>query len=93
MAITGQEGALASALNSAITAALEAQYGGPIGNPNYIPALSQGIANAIIPFLVGNVQVNPGQSVNVPGAGLLDGNNDPVTGNATGTVNTDGTIS
>lgn len=93
MPITGQESALASALTSAITAAVEAQYGGPVHTPEYIPALSMGIANALIPFLVSNTQVNTGQSVNVPGAGLLDSHGGNVTGDATGTVDTTGTIS
>lgn len=92
--ITGNEAALTSALTSAITSALEAQYGGPIGVPNYVPALSAGIANALIPFLVANTQVNVGQMVDVPGAGLVApaGGGD-VTGTATGTVDTTGTIS
>jgi hypothetical protein len=90
--ITGQESELASALTSAITSALEAQYGGPIGVPNYVPALSAGIANALIPFLVANTQVNTGQSVAVPASGL-EAPDGAVTGSATGTVDTTGTIS
>lgn len=59
MPITGQESALTSALTTAITAAIEAKFGGSVGTPEYIDALSQGIANAIIPFLVTNVEVVP----------------------------------
>lgn len=91
--ITGQESALASALTTAITAAVEAKYGMPIQNPEYIDAVSQGIANALIPFLVSNVQVDVGQSVAVPGLGLLDSLHAAVTGAAVGTVDTTGTIS
>ena len=57
--ITGKESDLASALTAAIRAAIEAKYGQPLGSPEYIDALSSGIANAIIPFLVANVTVNP----------------------------------
>lgn len=79
MPITGQETVLASQLETAIRAAVAAKFGGPIVDPQYIDALSKGIANAIIPFLTSNVQVNPGQSVAVTGS--------------TGTVDSDGTIS
>jgi len=82
--ITGQEGALTSALNSAIIAAIEAQYGGSIMTPEYINALSAGIANAIIPFLVANVTVNatpvdPGSFSNSGGAVTGTGETDPGT--------------
>ena len=94
MPITGNESALASSLTSTITAALEAKFGGPIGTPEYIDALSAGIANAIIPFLVANTQLNVGQSVAVPAAGLVAPNGGgAVTGAAVGTVDTTGTIS
>jgi len=59
MPITGNESALASALTSAITAAIEAKLGSAVQSPEYIDALSEGIANAIIPFLVSNTEVNP----------------------------------
>jgi hypothetical protein len=59
MPITGQESALTSALTSAITAAIESKLGNAVMTPEYIDALSQGIANAIIPFLVSNVLVTP----------------------------------
>lgn len=94
MPISGNESVLTSALNSAIIAAIEAQYGGSIRTPEYINALSAGIANAIIPFLVNNTQVNVGQMVDVPGAGLeAPAGGGAVTGTATGTVDTTGTIS
>lgn len=78
--ITGQEGALTSALTSAITAALEAKFGGSIGTPEYVDALSAGIANALIPFLVANTEVNPlgpGSYSNV--AGAVSGDSSPGT--------------
>lgn len=94
MPITGNESELASQLTSAITAAIQAKYGQAIRSPEYIDALSTGIANAIIPFLVANTQVNTGQSVMVPGAGLTDSETSAaITGTATGTVDTTGTIS
>lgn len=92
MPITGQESALASQMRETIRIAIEAQFGGSIRDPEYILALTTGIANALIPFLVANTQVNTGQSVLVPGLGLTVGM-DPVTGVATGTVDTPGTIS
>lgn len=68
MPITGLETTLKSQLISAITAAVEAKFGGPVRPPEYIDALSEGIANAIVPFLVTNVQVNPGQTVDLDAA-------------------------
>ena len=59
MPITGQESTLAAALTSAIQAAIEAQSGQPTQSPEYLSALSMGIANALIPFLVTNTEVNP----------------------------------
>lgn len=93
MPISGLESTLASELTSAITAAIEAKYGHTIRSPEYIDALSAGIANAIIPFLVANTQVNTGQSVAVPALGLIDSLGHPVSGAAVGTVDTTGTIS
>jgi hypothetical protein len=63
MPITGQESTLASAMTSAIKAAVEAQSGQTTQSPEYIEALCTGIANALIPFLVLNTEVDPGQSV------------------------------
>lgn len=80
MPITGKESLLKSLLMAAIKSAVEAKSGTPTAEPEYIDALSEGIANAIIPFLVTNTQVDPGQSVNV-------------TSPTSGTVSSDGTIS
>lgn len=74
MPITGQETALASALTSAITTAIENKSGQTVMPPEYIDALAAGIANALIPFLVTNVQVNP-----IP-AGTLTSPSGAVTG-------------
>lgn len=90
MAITGNESVLASALTSAITSALEAQYGGPIGTPDYVPALSAGIANAIIPFLVSYTTVNAGQVV-PPGSFDAPAGGGALTGDSA--TSTPGTIS
>jgi len=98
MAITGQETALASALTASIVASIEATFKNTIypSEQQGIQALATGIANGLIPFLVTNTQLNIGQSVNVPGTGLtvlVDTMEVPVTGDATGTVTTTGTIS
>lgn len=93
MPITGLEGTLKASLISNIEASIAANCGYVVMTPRCISGLAEGIANAIIPFLVANIQVNVGQSVNVPGAGLVDSQNGSVTGTATGTVDTTGTIS
>jgi len=93
MPITGQEGTLKASLIANIEAAIAANCGYTVMTPRCIDGLAEGIANAIIPFLVANVQVNVGQTVDVPGAGLQDSMSGPVTGNATGTVVTTGDIS
>lgn len=81
MAITGQESALKSALTAAITAAIQTKLGSSVQSPQYIDALSEGIANALIPFLTSNVTVNP------IAAGALTSPVGPVTGNtAPGTI-------
>lgn len=75
--ITGQEATLKAMLISAITAGIAAECGYTVMTPNCINGLAKGIADAIIPFLVANVQVN---STTVPGSGLLDSMSGPVTG-------------
>jgi hypothetical protein len=99
MAISGQQLALAAQLTATITQAIEAQFGGVIAPPQYVFALATGIANAIIPFLVSNIEVNVGQTVTVPGTnpinpgeGLFAGSF-TVTGATIGTTNSPGTIS
>lgn len=89
MPITGKESTLTSALNSAIIASIEAQFSGSIGTPEYINALSAGIANALIQFLVSNVEVNAGQTV--PATGILDSLGHDCTGDSA--TSTPGTIS
>jgi uncharacterized membrane protein (UPF0136 family) len=99
MAITGQENALANSLTSAIVASIQATFGNILGQQEQqgIHALSQGIANGLIPFLTSNIQVNlSGELVSVPALGLTVTVTDetiPVMGTATGTVETNGTIS
>jgi hypothetical protein len=90
MPISGNESVLTSALNSAIIAAIEAQYGGTIMDPEYINALSAGIANAIIPFLVSNTEVNVGQVV-PPGTFTAPAGGGAITGASA--TSTPGTIS
>jgi len=85
MPITGQESVLTASLTSAITAAVEAKFGGLIGTPEYIDALSQGIANAIIPFLVANTVVNTTDVVIIPVTASA-GSPSAGTGVGTGTI-------
>lgn len=95
MPITGQESTLAGQLHDAIKSAIEAAFGGEVRNPEYILALSTGISNAIIPFLVSNVQLNPGQttlSTGVTGPTAAPGAPTPIPA-LTGSVTTPGTIS
>lgn len=100
--ITGQESVLTTQLTAAIVASIEASFQKTIyaTEQRGIQALSQGIANALIPFLVTNTQVNVGQGVTVPAAGLTVTVTEddepvviPVNGTATGTVNSSGGIS
>lgn len=85
--ITGQESTLKAMLISAITAGIAAECGYTVMTPNCINGLAKGIADAIIPFLVANTQVN---TTTVPGAGLIDS----VSGPVSGVANSDpGTIS
>jgi hypothetical protein len=87
MPITGLESTLEALLVNTIKAGIAARCGVSPLTPNCIDGLAKGIADAIIPFLVANVQVN---TTTVPGAGLIDSMSGPVSG----TANTDpGTIS
>jgi len=102
MPITGNESALAAQLTAAIVASIEQSFQKTIYQTEQqgIQALAQGIANALIPFLVTNTQVNVGQGVTVPAAGLTVTVTEddvettiPVNGTAMGTVNSSGGIS
>jgi len=64
--ITGQEAVLKAALVSEIEAAITANCGAAPIAPKCIEGLAEGIANAIIPFLTANTQVNPGAAVTTP---------------------------
>lgn len=93
MPLTGTEALLASELHDAIKTKLEGATGYTILEDAWLQAFCEAVANALIPHLVTNTQVNTGQLVNVPGLGLIDSINGAVTGDATGTVDTTGTIS
>lgn len=93
--ITGQESVLKAALISAIRTAVQTKAGTTIKEPEYIDAVSEGIANAIIPFLVANIQVNPGQvtlSAGITGPTAPPGSPTPIPA-LPGAVTTPGTIS
>ena len=87
MPITGQEAVLKASLITEIESAIASNCGYTVMTPRCIDGLAEGIANAIIPFLVAYTQVN---TTTVPGSGLIDS----MSGAVTGTANTDpGTIS
>ena len=92
MPITGKESVLQGMLHDNIIAELERAGAGPVLRDQWLQAFCLAVAESIIPFLVANTQVNTGQQVNVPGAGL-ESPDGAVTGTATGTVDTNGTIS
>lgn len=95
MPITGQESALKAALISSIQAGIAAACGYSVMTPNCIDGLAKGIADAIIPFLVANIQVNVGQitlSAGVTGPTAAPGSPTPIPA-LPGTVTTTGTIS
>lgn len=66
MPITGLEDTLKSQLISAIEAGIAAECGSAVMTPNCIAGLAKGIADAIIPFLTANLQVDSGQEVTIP---------------------------
>lgn len=67
-----------ASLITEITAAIEAQVGYPIATPNTLSGLCAGIANAEIPFLVANMEVNPGTMAVTPSA--MSNGGGPLTG-------------
>lgn len=85
MPLTGTEAVLESSLIAAIQAGITANCGAAPMSPNCITGLAQGIANAMVPHMVSNVQVDPGQTTAVAPH--------PIGGAAVGTVSTPGTIS
>lgn len=93
MPITGTEDELKQKLHDNILAELHGVGAGQILRDDWLLAFCKAVAESIIPHLVANTQVNTGQSVLVPGAGLVDSLTGPVSGTATGTVDTPGTIS
>jgi len=59
MPLTGQETVLSASLKTSIVAELS-KLGNAAFDPKSVEALSTGIANALLPFLVANIQVSPG---------------------------------
>jgi hypothetical protein len=100
--ITGQQSNLASQMAQAIVASIQNTFQRTLDQQEQIGinAMCSGIANALIPFLVNNVQVNvSGDTVNVPATGLtvtVPVDTVPtvfqVDGSATGTISNNGTI-
>lgn len=83
--LTGSEAVLESSLIAAIQAGITANcLVAPIA-PNCINGLAEGIANAIIPHLIGNIQVDSGAACGV--------GSHPTGGAAVGTVTGVTTIS
>ena len=61
--LTGTEAVLSAALVVAITTKLTGATGQPMLEPTYLKAFCDAISEVLIPHLVANVQVNPGQIV------------------------------
>ena len=61
--LTGTESALSALLFSNIEAKLTGATGKPMLEPTYLKALCDAISESLIPHLVANIQVNPGQIV------------------------------
>ncbi len=78
--LTGSESVLKSALEAAIQAGILSEHSVSPQLPNNIAGLAKGIADAIIPHLINNTQVDTGAVVTTP---------DTVNGTVTGV----GTIS
>lgn len=68
MPITGTESELASLLHANIRAKMTAATGYQILKEEWLQAFCEAVAESIIPHLVSNVQVNPGQTTNSTGA-------------------------
>jgi hypothetical protein len=92
MPITGKESVLQGLLHDNILAEMGSAGVGRDLRDDWLQAFCKAVSESIIPFLVDNTQVNTGQMVNVPAAGL-EAPDGAVTGDATGTVDTVGTIS
>ena len=99
MALTGTEGALKATMKADIITALTSAGFNVThpDNPNadiVIAALAEGIANAIIPHLTANVQVDAGQTTTAAGATTVGPPGGPLPIVALpGSVVTPGTIS
>ena len=66
MPLTGTETTLTASLQASIEAEIASLCGSAPVDPNCIEGLASGIAKAIIPHLVSNIQVNAGQAVVIP---------------------------
>lgn len=72
--LAGTEAILAAAMQGAIESEIASSCGASPVAPNCIDGLSSGIAISLIPHLVSNIQVNPGQTVTgVTGVGTPGG--------------------
>jgi hypothetical protein len=89
MPITGTESVLKQLLHDNIKTELQGVGAGTILRDDWLEAFCKAVAESIIPHLVANVEVNPGQTV-APGS-FEDGMHMPVTGE--GVVDSPGTIS
>lgn len=65
MAILGQEAVLESSMTAFIQSEILAKCGSAPISPNCIDGLSSGISKALIPFLIANIEVVPGQTTAV----------------------------
>lgn len=63
MPITGKEDVLSSAIKGFVSSKLEAATGQSMKKDAYMKAFCEGLAEALIPFLTANVQVEAGQVV------------------------------
>ena len=61
--LTGTESVLSAALFAAIQTKLTTATGQPMEKAPYLQAVCDAIAQVLIPHLVTNIQVNPGQTV------------------------------
>jgi hypothetical protein len=90
--LTGTNAALAASMKTMIEAKLTAATGEPMLAPTFLQAFCEGVADALIPHLVANTQVNPGQVVTgVTGPTAAPGTPTPIPGSAA--TSTPGTIS
>lgn len=67
MGLAGTENTLAAQIKTDIEARILVNEGVPVITPNGLVSLSEGIANAVIPHFLSNVQILPGSfQVSIP---------------------------